>query len=68
MPKKRRLKTGTDIRRYLAYLIHRTEDGAVDPGVAGKLGYLCNLLLKAIEVGEFEERLARLEQMQGVKK
>ena len=28
---------------------------------AGKVGYLCGVLLKAIEIGELEQRLAKLE-------
>ena len=68
MPRKRRLKSGADVRRYLAHLIHSTESGEIDHRIAGKLGYLSNLLLKAIEVGEIEERLLRLEQAQGQNK
>lgn len=68
MPRERRLKTGADVRRYLAHLIHFTESGEIDHRIAGKLGYLSNLLLRAIEVGEIEDRLLRLEQAQVEKK
>ena len=53
----RRLKTLEDVRRYLANLINRTEAGKVDPGLAGKLGYLANSLAKIIEGSELEKRV-----------
>lgn len=61
MPK-RRLKTLVDVRRYLANLINRTEAGDVDTIVAGKLGYLSSILIRAIEGGEIEKRLETLEE------
>lgn len=57
----RRLKTLEDVRRYLANLINRTEAGKVDPGLAGKLGYLANSLAKIIEGSELEKRVDVLE-------
>ncbi len=61
MPR-RRLKTLEDVRRYLANLINRTEDGEVDPSLAGKLGYLANSLARVIEGSELEKRVDGLEQ------
>jgi len=60
MPK-RRLKTIEDARRYLSGLINRTERGEVDPGLAGKLGYLCAILIRAIEGSDLEGRVSALE-------
>jgi len=57
----RRLKTLEDIRRYLANLINRTEQGKVEPGLAGKLGYLAINLAKIIEGSTIEKRIAALE-------
>jgi hypothetical protein len=57
----RRLKSMSDIRRYLAGLINRTEAGQVEPGLAGKLGYLANSLAKVIEGTDLEKRLSELE-------
>lgn len=57
----RRLKTLEDIRRYLANLINRTEHGKVEPGLAGKLGYLANSLAKVIEGNDIEKRIEELE-------
>jgi hypothetical protein len=58
---KRRLKTLDDCRRYLADCINRLEDGQLDPSVAGKIGYLVNVLRGIIEGSDIEERLSRLE-------
>jgi hypothetical protein len=62
---KRRLKTNQDCRRYLANLINRLEAGEVDPTIAGRAGYLTNILIRCIEGTEIEERLAKLEQLSG---
>ena len=59
---KRRLKTMEDVRRYIANLINRTESGDVDGMLAGKLGYLSNILIKIIEGGELEKRVEFLEE------
>jgi hypothetical protein len=60
MPR-RRLKTLEDVRRYLANLICRTEEGRVEAAVAGKLGYLVNSLARIIEGGLLEQRVDALE-------
>ena len=44
-----RLKNLGDLRRYIANLINRTEAGLVEPGLAGKLGYLAATLGRVIE-------------------
>jgi len=61
MPKRRRLKTMQDVRRYLANLINRAEAGEVEPSLASKLGYLANSLAKVIEGSDLEKRIKRLE-------
>ncbi|RKY68433.1 MAG: hypothetical protein DRQ24_11725 [Candidatus Latescibacterota bacterium] len=58
----RRLKDHGDVRRHLANVINRLEKGELEPNVAGKLGYLAGMLLKALEGSELAERVARLEQ------
>jgi hypothetical protein len=57
----RRLITIHDVRRYLASLINRTEAGKVEPGLAGKLGYLANSLARVIEGSGLEKRVGELE-------
>ena len=60
MPR-RRLKTMEDVRRYVANLINRTDAGEVEPGLAGRLGYLANILVRVIEGSSLEERVRTLE-------
>ena len=59
----RRLKTIDDVRRYLANLILRTEGGQVDPALAGRLGYLANILTGCIKDSDLERRIAELEEI-----
>ena len=59
----RQLKTAQDVRRYLAGLINRVEAGEVDGSVAGKIGYLVNILFKALETGDIERRVEELERL-----
>ena len=61
MPR-RRLKTATDLRRYLGNLINRVEQGETAPEIASKLGYLSNILLRVIEGSDFEARIEALEE------
>ena len=58
----RRLKSLGDLRRYLASVINRVDDGQLDPGRAGRLIYGCNVLRAVIERGDLEARLAALEE------
>ena len=58
----KRLKNTTDLRRYVANLINRTEKGDVEANLAGKLGYLVSLLAKLIETSELEKRVEELEE------
>ena len=60
MPR-RELRNAVDVRRYIAYIMRKLESGKLDPAIAGKLGFLANTLLKAIELGIVEERLKQLE-------
>lgn len=60
MPK-RRLKTTTDLRRYLAMITLKVERGEIDTNLGGKLGYLCSILHRLIEGSDLEERVIELE-------
>jgi len=60
---KRRLKTMDDLRRYVADLINRMESGLVEPALAGRLGYLANILKGIIERGDLESRIEDLENL-----
>jgi len=61
MATRRRLKSMSDTRRYLANLINRVEHGEVDPVVAGRLGFLTNILIRSIEASSLEDRVKKLE-------
>lgn len=65
----KRFNTVQDIRRYLASVINKVDQGELDQGTAGKLGYLCSILHKVIIDSDIESRLTALEkkiQNQGV--
>lgn len=57
----RRLGTAADVTDLLAETINQVRRGELDPKVANSVGYLASVLLRAIEAGALEERLARLE-------
>lgn len=68
MAGRKRLKTLTDIRRYLAGLINRVEAGEVDPSVMSKLAYVSNVLAGIIKDSDIESRITELEkQVEGKK-
>jgi len=62
MPSQRRLKTASDVRRFLAHLIGRVDKDQVEPMKAGRMGYLANLLLSALRADDLEKRIEALEQ------
>jgi hypothetical protein len=55
------LRNATDIRRELARLYREARGGRLDKGEANKLAWLLGELRKAVELEEFEARLAALE-------
>lgn len=57
----KRFNTIQDLRRYLAALVNRLDLGAVDPGTAGKIGYLCSILHRVLVDSDLEVRLTALE-------
>ncbi len=64
----KRLKSYRDVRIYLAGLINRVEADEILPEKAGRLTYMSNILLRAIELEElegFDRRLAALEAREG---
>lgn len=60
-PYKKRLKSLSDVRVYLAALINETRAGEVDAGLAGKLGFLLNVLRAVIYDSDLSERVETLE-------
>ena len=69
MGARKRLKSIEDVRRYIAGLINRAEAGQVEPGLAGKLGYLSSILVRILESTDLERRIEALEaKMEGQRK
>jgi hypothetical protein len=58
-----RLRTAFDVRRLLARLINMTLKDELDESKCTKVGYLCGVLLRAIELSELEERIKKLEEL-----
>jgi hypothetical protein len=58
----------TEVSAFLAKSINDVLRGALDPRVANSAGYLANILLRSLEQGPLEERLARLEASLGIAK
>jgi hypothetical protein len=50
-----------DVASFLADSINRVRRGQLDPRVANAMGYLTTVLLRALEQGPVEERLAKIE-------
>ncbi len=57
----RRLNTIQDLRRYLASLVNRLDQGAIDQTTASKLAYICSILHRVLLDSDIETRLAVLE-------
>ena len=57
-----RLRSAFDVRRLLARLITQTLRDEIEDSKSTKVGYLCGVLLRAIEMSELELRLKKLEE------
>jgi hypothetical protein len=55
------LTSAADVAEMLAFSINELLRGRLEPKLANALGYLASTLLKALDVGELEGRLAALE-------
>jgi hypothetical protein len=51
----------TDVSALLSDSINRLRRGQLDPRVANAIGYLTSVLLRSLEQGPIEERLAKIE-------
>ena len=51
----------TDVSQLLADSINQLRRGQLDPRVANAMGYLTSVLLRSLEQGPVEERLAKIE-------
>lgn len=55
------LSSAPDVVALLGETINQVRRGDVDPKVANTVGYLSGVLIRALEVGDIEQRLATLE-------
>jgi hypothetical protein len=55
------LASTADAVRFLGQTINQVRRGEIDPRVANTIGYLSATLLRALEQGDIERRLAELE-------
>ena len=50
-----------DVVSLMSETINQVRKGVIDPRVANAVGYLANILIKAMEQGELESRIETLE-------
>jgi len=62
----RRLESPKDVAQLLAESINLVRRGELDPRLANTVGYLSTILLRALEQGPLEDRMAKLEEMLGI--
>ena len=55
------LRNTTDVSAFLADSINQLRRGQLDPRIANGIGYLTSILLRALEQGPMEERMAKIE-------
>ena len=60
------LQDTIEVAAFLAESINQVRPGELDPRVANSVGYLASVLLRALEQGPLEERMARLEAALGI--
>ncbi|MDY0307566.1 MAG: hypothetical protein RBR18_14110 [Desulfovibrionaceae bacterium] len=63
-PRKRRLKSLDDLRRFLADVLNRLEAGELDDAAAKTRAYVVNILSAVVKDSDIEARLAALEAAQ----
>lgn len=59
------LRSAGDVCKLLSETIGDVRIGRLDPKIANTVGYLAGVLVRALEVGKIEERLAALEVVMG---
>ena len=60
------LASPNDVSHLLANSMNQLRRGELDPRVANSLGYLATVLLRALEQGPLDERMAKVEAMLGM--
>jgi hypothetical protein len=55
------LRSLRDVCELVSETVGQVRTGALDPRVANAVGYLCTVLIRALELSRLEERIAALE-------
>lgn len=58
---RKRLKTLSDCRRFLAAVANQLDDNEIETDKARALGYIVSIMQKIIEGSDLEQRVAALE-------
>ena len=56
-----RVNSARGVNRLLQRVINSLLKNEIKQGTAKTIGYLCNIILKSLEIGDLEDRLAALE-------
>lgn len=56
-----KIEDSKDVVKLISATINQVRKGEIDPRVANAIGYLANILIKAVEQGDLEGRIADLE-------
>ncbi len=56
------LRRPEDVRRLLSRIINQTVHAEIDTDICRAVSYSCNILLRAMETTEIEQRLSALEE------
>lgn len=59
--KKRRLKSLSDIRKYLSHVLNEYENGQADETKVKTISYACNVLSSIVKDADLEARVDALE-------
>ena len=59
-----RLKSATDVRRFLAKVLNELHSDKINDNRARAMGYVANILLSVIRDSDFETRIENLEKQQ----
>lgn len=57
-----RFESAGDVRRFMSRIINLRANDLMDSYTSRDLGYLCNILLKSIELSSLEDRLTYIEE------
>jgi len=60
-PRKRRLATMSDLRRFMSDVTNEVHRDTIDPTKGSRLAYMVNVLLKIVQGTDLEKRVERLE-------